>query len=60
VRPSRQIASDAWVFVLDTSGAAVTGDASVYAGSRMVSLAGQTLTDELSPREVHVHQLPRI
>ncbi len=60
--------TDAWVFVLNTSDAAitghlqlggVTGDASVYAESREVSLAGETLTDEFSPYEVHVYQLLR-
>ena len=60
--------SDAWVFVLNTSSSAVTGhlqlggvtgDASVHAESREVSLAGGTLTDELSPYEVHVYQLSR-
>lgn len=65
----RLTASDAWIFVLNTSGSTVTGhlqlggvtgDASVYAESRMVSLDGDTLTDELSPYEVHVYQLPRI
>jgi hypothetical protein len=37
----------------------VTGDASVHAESRTVPLAGETLTDEFSPYEVHVYQLTR-
>lgn len=65
----RLTASDAWVFVLNTSSSAVTGhlqlggvtgSASAYAESRSVPLDGDTLTDEFSPYEVHVYQLSRI
>ncbi|MCX4241885.1 hypothetical protein [Paraliomyxa miuraensis] len=64
----RVTASEAWVFVLNTSGSAVTGhlqlggitgDASVFAEARTVTLVSDALIDEFAPYEVHVYQLSR-
>lgn len=59
---------DAWVFVLNTSNApvtghvalgGVTGEASVFAESRSVLLVDGSLSDEFAAYAVHVYRLPR-